>query len=227
MNRILFPAAVLVAVLGLWGCARVPLATQAEGLVERARATVETFKQRREEPMDLFRRLLAEAQGVAVFPGVMKVGLMFGAEAGNGVLLARDETGQWGYPAFYTLAAGSFGLQIGGQVSQVVLVVRNRGAVESIIAHQGKLGVDLEVTAGTFGAGVEGATTTNLGADIVVFSQAVGVFGGASLEGGVLAKRNDLNGAFYGGRPTPRAIVLEGAHVNPKADPLRAALVVR
>lgn len=219
--------AVMIAVLGLWGCAQTPLAIEAETLLERARTTVEAFKQYREKPMAYFRAMLEDAQGVAVFPGVVKAGFIIAAEAGNGVLLARDASGGWGYPAFYTLGAGSFGFQVGGQVSEIVLIFRNRGAVESIIEHQGKLGADLEVTVGTFGAGVEGSTTTNLGADIMVFSKSAGLFGGVSLEGGVLGKRNDYNAAFYGGQPTPREIVLDGRHVNPKADPLRAALVVQ
>ena len=122
------------------------------------------------------------------------------------------------------MGAGSFGLQIGGQASEVILVLRNRKAVEAVIEHQGKLGGDLEVTVGTIGAGVEGATTTNLGADILVFAKSAGVFGGGSVEGAILAKRTDWNEAFYGPGANPRAIVLEGRFANPKADPLRAAL---
>ena len=220
--------AVLVVALALAGCARQPsLATRADALVEKARWTIETFKARQSQSMAIFRQLLGEARGVMVLPGVVKAGLLVGAEGGNGVLVARDASGAWGYPAFYTMGAGSFGLQAGGQVSEVVLVIRNAGAVNAIIEHQGKIGADLEVTAGPVGAGVEGAMTTNLGADIVVFSEAVGLFGGASLEGAVLARRSDYNEAFYGAGATPQSIVLEGRHTNPKADRLRAALVVR
>ena len=223
-----FGVAVVLVALVVAGCSRpVPLSSKAAALVDRARWTVETFKQSRAEHMGHFRAMLETAHGVVVMPGVYKAGFLIGAEGGNGVLVARQPSGEWGYPAFYTMGVGSFGLQAGGQVAEVVLIVRNQSAVKAIIAHQGKLGADLEVTAGTMGAGVERAVTTNLGADIVVFSDAVGVFGGASLEGSVLARRNDYNEAFYGPGATPEAIVLDGRFTNPKADGLRAVLAGR
>jgi SH3 domain-containing YSC84-like protein 1 len=228
MKRTAVLAFVLVAALTLGACTRqAPLSIQAETLIENARWTIETFKARSDKPMHLFAGMLAEAHGVVVLPGVYKAGFLLGAEGGNGVLVARRPSGEWGYPAFYTMGAGSFGLQAGGQVSEVVLIIRNPGAVSALIEHQGKLGADLEVTAGTVGAGMEGAVTTNLGADIVVFSDAVGLFGGASLEGSVLARRNDFNDVFYGPGATPETIVIEGRHANAKADALRNALVVR
>ncbi len=220
--------ALFFLMLFFYGCAApVPLVDRAQGLLDEARWTVETFKQMREPPWDIFDEMLAEAQGVVILPGVVKVGFLLAAEGGNGVLVARDGAGNWGYPAFYTMGGGSIGLQAGGQFSEMILVLRNRGAVESLIEHQGKLGADMEVTVGVIGAGMEGAVTTNLGADIVVFSQAIGLYGGVSVEGSVLARRIDYNEAFYGAGATPRAIVIEGKYSNPKADPLREALVTR
>ena len=228
MKRTAVLAFVVAAVLALGACTRqVPLSTQAEALVDKARWTVESFKPRQDKPFHLFAGMLREAHGVVVLPGVYKAGFLIGAEGGNGVLLARLPSGEWGYPAFYTMGGGSFGLQAGGQVSEVVLILRSPGALRALIEHQGKLGADLAVTAGTVGAGMEGAVTTNLGADVVVFSDAAGLFGGASLEGSVLARRNDFNEAFYGPGATPETIVLEGSHVNAKADSLRDSLVVR
>ena len=226
-NRL--PSLVLVVLtLALSACAgSTPPESKAAGLVDQARWTVESFKANSEKPFDLFRRMLPEAQGIAVFPGTMKAGFLVGAEYGDGILIARDANGQWSYPAFYTLGGGSVGLQIGGQVAEIVLVIRNRGAVESLVRNQGKLGADLEVTVGTVGAGMEGATTTHAGADIVVFSSAAGVFAGGSIEGSVFVKRNDYNAAFYGNGATPQAILFENRFSNPKADALRAALSVR
>ena len=228
MKRTTVLALAVTALLAVGACTRqAPLSTQAEALVDKARWTVESFKPRQDKPLHLFAGMLKEAHGVVILPGVYKAGFLIGAEGGNGVLLARRPSGEWGYPAFYTMGGGSFGLQAGGQVSEVVLILRSPGAVRAVIEHQGKLGADIAVTAGTIGAGMEGAVTTNMGADIVVFADAAGLFGGASLEGSVLARRNDFNEAFYGPGATPETIVLEGAHANPKADALRDALVVR
>ena len=148
-----------------------------------------------------------------------------GAEGGSGVLIARRADGSWGYPAFYTLGAASIGIQFGIQDTETVLVIRNDGALRSIIKNQGKFGADLGVTAGFYGAGMEASTTTNLRLDVLAFTNSkVGVFGGASLEGAVLARRWDMNEAFYAKGATPEKIVLEGLYKNTQADRLRSAL---
>ena len=177
--------------------------------------------------MDDFRALLPRAQGVVVLPGMLKGGFIVAAEGGNGVLLAKDAAGRWSPPAYYFLAAGSIGLQMGGQATDVVLLVFSSDAVKSIIEHQGKLGADLGLVIGTVGAGVEASTTTNIGADVMAFSQGVGVFAGGSLEAAALIKRNDLNEAFYGQVVTPTDIVFGSVAANPAADGLRATLNAR
>ena len=219
--------AALMLVMGLAACAQgVPPQTRAEALVNNARWTVETFKQRDEAPNKHFRQELATARGIVVLPGTVKGGFVIGAEYGDGVLVARQPDGSWGYPAFYSLGAGSIGLQAGGRAADVVLVLRNDGAVRSVVKHQGKLGADLEVTVGTAGAGVGAATTANVGADVIAFSHGTGLFGGGSVDGSVLARRTDLNEAYYGAGATPESIVLENRHANPQADSLRQALVI-
>jgi len=196
-------------------------------IVNAAQTTVEKFKASRDKPMDDFRALLPRAQGVVVLPGVIKGGFIVAAEGGNGVLLAKDASGRWSQPAFYFLAAGSIGLQAGGQATDVVLLVFNQGAVKSIIDHQGKLGADLGLVIGTVGAGVEASTTTNVGADVMAFSQGVGMFAGGSLEAAALIKRNDLNEAFYGQTLTPADIVLGGRAENPATGGLRATMAAQ
>ena len=218
---------VVVALLPVAGCSLVPNMTDYERAVQvlnASQATVEKFKASQAKPMDEFRALLPKAQGVVVLPGMLKGGFIVAAEGGNGVLLAKDASGRWSQPAFYFLAAGSVGLQAGGQATDVVLLVFNQGAVESIIEHQGKLGADLGLVIGTVGAGVEASTTTNIGADVMAFSQGVGMFAGGSLEAAALIKRNDLNEAFYGQIVTPADIVLEGRADNPATGGLRATL---
>ncbi len=227
MARRLVSGLTVVVALGLSGCTQnMPLSTEAEKLVESARWTIETFKQRDEEPNRAFRAALKDAHGVVVFPAAVKGAFIVGAEGGNGVLLVRDEAGEWGYPAFYTLGAGSFGLQVGAAASEIVLVLRSPRAVAAVVNHQGKLGGDIQMTMGQVGAGLSAATTSNVGADIVGFSHGAGIFAGASLEGAVIARRNDLNEAYYGRGATPRSIVFDQRFANFQADPLRRSLAI-
>jgi len=213
--------------LGLSACAKnIPLKSEAEALVDQARWTVEMFKERNDEPDQAFRAALKDASGIVIFPGAVKGAFIVGAEGGNGVLVARDDTGVWGYPAFYTLGAGSFGLQVGAQSSEIVLVLRTQKALQAIINNQGKLGGNIQMTMGQVGAGIGAATTTNVGADIVGFAHGAGVYAGASLEGAVLARRNDLNQAYYGKGATPQTIVFDQRFANPQADPLRLSLAI-
>ncbi len=215
----------LAGVFGLAACQEIR-ETPAEGtvrLLDWSAITVENFS--RLPQLKDFVKFLPEAHAVLILPAVVKAGFFFGAEGGSGVLIARQTGGGWGYPAFYTLAAGSFGFQFGLQDTETILIIRNAGALGSIIQNQGKFGADLGITAGFYGAGLEASTTTNLGADILAFTNAkVGAFAGASLEGAALVRRRDLNEAFYGAGATPEGIIFDGRFKNPKADRLRSVL---
>ncbi|HIJ92936.1 MAG TPA: lipid-binding SYLF domain-containing protein [Rhodospirillales bacterium] len=224
-HKSIFSAVVLIGVFWLTSCAefRQDPVTVARNLVNRATETVERFKDFPE--LKEFARHIPGAKAVVVLPTVIKAGFFVGAEAGNGVLIARAGDGKWGYPVFYTLGAASFGIQAGLQDTEIVLVIRSDKAIRAILDHQGKLGADVGITVGLIGVGMEASTTANLGTDVLAFANSkLGVFGGASLEGAVLARRKDLNEAFYGAGATPNAIVLENKHSNGKADPLRAVL---
>ena len=196
-----------------------------DGLVIDSLKTLNILKNR--EDRRVFLTALQNAAGVAIFPAVYKAGFFVGAEGGNGLVIARDTRGNWGYPAFYTLAGGSWGIQFGGQRAGVVLIMRSRKAVEAVLKHQGKAGADLGIALGSIGTGLEGSTTTNLAADIFAFSDAKGLFGGFSLEGTAIVRRNDLNREYYGADVTPAAILIEHARQNAHADSLRDALIVR
>ena len=226
MRRLSILAVLLLVFLGLAGCVQnVPNDIAAQSLVDQSKAVVALFKARTETPNQLFRAQLDEAQGLLIFPQVVKGAFIFGAEGGDGVMVTRDADGVWGYPAFYTLGGGSLGLQVGGQSSQMILVLRTQRAVEAIVSNQGKFGADLQLTFGTLGAGMEAATTTNLGADVVGFANAAGIFGGVSLEGAGIVRRVDFNQAYYGPDATASGIVIEHRFTNPEADPLRQAIM--
>ena len=219
------PILPLLLVAAMWSA---PLSastdeSEANELVDKARITVQRLGRDSDVGPNL-RRFLAQAKAVLIFPTLIKGAFLVGGEGGSGVLLTRDEKGSWSYPAFYTMASVSFGLQIGGQTAEAMLLIHTDGAVESVLEDQMKLGADASVAAGPIGAGIDGATTSNVGPDILPFSTSQGFFAGASLEGAVIARRQDWNRAFYKAGATPHAIVIERAHANPAADELREAL---
>lgn len=216
---------VIALSVGLASCAEFgdDRLAQARQLVARAADTVEGF--RTDPALVRFSGYMRGARGIVVLPSVVKAGFVGAAEVGNGVLLARGADGTWSDPAFYTLGAASVGLQIGIQYTEMVFILKSDRAVRSVIEHQGKLGADLGLSVGLVGAGMEASTTTNLGVDIVALTNSIiGAYGGASFEGAVLARRMDLNTAYYGAGATPQAIVIERTLRNPGANPLKAAL---
>ena len=195
----------------------------ARDVVQRSTATMENFKARRDLG-DLFPQL-RESVAVVILPRVIKGGFIGAAEGGTGVMLARRPDGSWGYPAFYTLFAGSVGLQIGLQDTEVVMAVKSERALKALIDHQAKLGIDIGVAVFVAGKGLEGSTTAGMGQDIVAFANPIiGLFGGVSLEGGALARRTDLNENYYGPGATPQAILLQHSLQNPDADKLRNSI---
>lgn len=191
-------------------------------LVTRAADTVERMKL--DPNLKVLMTHVGTARAVVVLPHVYKAGFIGAAEGGSGVLLAR-QGGGWSGPAFYTLAAGSVGFQIGIQDVEMVLIVRSEKALNAILNHQAKLGADGGITVGVFGAGVEGATTTNVGADVLVIARSrLGLYGGVSLEGSGLVRRNDLMEAVHGAGVTAQAVVQGGGNRFQPADRLRQML---
>lgn len=203
-----------------------PQSAQAEikgnELVDEARFSLERLT--KDPNMAEFHAKLAQARGVLIIPELIKAGFILGGEGGSGVLLVRGADGTWSAPAFYTLAAGSIGLQAGAQVSEVVFTVMTDSAIEALLNNEMKLGADASVAVGPFGAGIEASTTTNLGADIYAFSRAAGIFGGGSLEGAKIFSRQAWNDEYYGAVAPARAVVIERKFFNPQADKLRTAL---
>ncbi|MCK5166653.1 MAG: lipid-binding SYLF domain-containing protein [Rhodospirillaceae bacterium] len=217
----------LVLIGALASCTTLSSATPEEkaiSIMHKSEQVFVDFWSSNEKPLQQMRSLYPDARGIVILPGVLKGGFIVGAEGGSGVLLARDASGRWGYPAFYTMAAGSIGIQAGGQSSDIVLLVFSDKAVRSLVRHQGKIGADLGLTVGTISTGVEASTTANIGADILAFSSGIGVFAGASVEAAIMIKRNDFNNAYYGETVTPEQIIIDGAVQNPQADKLRGLL---
>ena len=148
---------------------------------------------------------------------------MVGASGGSGVLVVHDEkTGKWNGPAFYTLGAASFGLQIGAEASEVAVLALTERGVTAMLQPSVKLGADASVAAGPVGGGAQ-ASTANISADILTFTRSKGLYGGVSLEGAVVATRDGLNEAFYGKKDLkPADILVRRTVTNPAATPLLA-----
>ncbi|CUQ65808.1 lipid-binding SYLF domain-containing protein [Candidatus Nitrospira inopinata] len=192
------------------------------GLVDRAKTTLDNFAA--DSNMTWFRDHIKDAKGVFIVPRMWKGAFFFGGEGGTGVFLAKDETtGEWSNPAFYTMGTASIGFQFGVQASEIVLLAMTRRGVESMLTNTFKLGADVSVAAGPVGAGVEGATAV-LSADMVTFSRTKGLFGGISLEGAVIAVRDESNRRYYGKDVRPTEILMMRTVSNPQSAGLRATL---
>jgi len=221
LHRLLAP---LFAAVLLTGCATAstPKVDIARELIGDAIETLYQFRTHKD--LRVHAKYLKDAAAVVIMPDVVKAGWLFAAEGGNGVLLKRLPEGGWSDPSFHTLAAASFGLQIGVQDTSVVLIIRTEKALNAVLKHQGKIGADIGATAAYVGAGMEAATTSNLGADILAFATPVlGAYIGGSLEGSVLVVRRDYNQAVYGAGATPDAI-LSGQLKTDMAAALKNAL---
>jgi lipid-binding SYLF domain-containing protein len=191
-------------------------------LVEQAKFTVEKMANYPE--MENFRKLLAIAKGVVVFPEVLEAGFFIGGAGGSGVFLGQDGDGNWTYPAFYSMGQGSIGLQFGAQAKELILVIMTDKGVKAIIDNKVKLGAELSAAVGPVGSTVGTATTTNFKADVYSFANAKGAFIGASVSGAVLSPKKAWNELYYGKEVTPTDVVIEHNVTNAQADGLRAAL---
>ena len=167
---------------------------------------------------------LKRAKGVFIIPQLVKAGFVVGGEYGEGVLLSRKGAGDWSDPAFYSLAAGSIGLQIGVEAKQVLLVVMTEKGLNSLMSDQVKFGADASVAVGTIGGGVGASSSGSLGADFIAFAKSKGLFGGGALDGAVIQTQPKKSEAFYRTAATPKQILIERRFTSDEAAQLRETL---
>jgi len=141
--------------------------------------------------------LLQDAAGIAIIPGVVKVGFIVGGEYGKGLLLLRDKTGSWSNPIFITLSGGSIGWQLGAQSADFVLVFKTDRSVDSVLTDNLTLGVDVAAAAGPLGRRARASTDMQLKAEIYSYSRSRGFFAGLSLDGALIQIDDEANAAFY------------------------------
>jgi SH3 domain-containing YSC84-like protein 1 len=153
--------------------------------------------------------LLRKAEGIVIFPSVLKGGFIFGARYGTGVALHRDKKSrQWSAPCFYRIAGGSWGLQIGGQVVDLILVITSDRGMKGLLENNFKLGADAGVSAGPVGRNAEVGTDLYLKAGMLAYSRSKGLFAGVALDGAVISPIADANEKYYGQELTSYDILM-------------------
>lgn len=177
-------------------------------LVEKATRVAEHMKS--DPAFATAQSMLRNAKAVLIIPGLVKGGFIFGAEGGNGVLLKRTGRNSWSGPAFYAMGSASFGLQIGLQKAEIVMLIMSERALKGIQHDNFKIGAGAGITAVTLSSGAEGATSGR-GGDIVVWTSGTGAYGGLTFNGSAIKPLHDWNRDYYGHRVSVNEILSGGA----------------
>ena len=143
------------------------------------------------------RSVMEKAEGIAVFPSLIKAGIGIGGQRGHGVLSVRNKNGGWSNPAFLTITGGSIGAQFGVQAIDLVLVINNQRGLEQLVKNQFKVGADAGVAAGPVGREASASTDIQLRAQILSYSRSRGLFAGVTLNGSTINQDRDANERFY------------------------------
>jgi lipid-binding SYLF domain-containing protein len=219
LSTIVFTAVTGCLLLGLTIQTAAAEPVEQQGLVDKARLTFQSFMS--DNNMSWLHENLDQAKGVLIVPSVLKGGFIVGGSGGRGVLVVKDaKTGQWTQPGFYTLGSVTFGLQIGGEAAEVIMMVRSQKGIDKLLTTSFKLGGDTSVAAGPVGAGAK----TSITADILSFARTKGAYAGASFEGAVIKTRDEWNQAYYGKAVRPSDIFVRRSVSNPGSAELRTAV---
>ena len=158
--------------------------------------------------------VLEHAKCIAVVPHMVKGGFVFGGKGGKGVATCRTSNG-WSAPAFITISGGNWGLQIGLEAVDLVMIIQNEKGMQKLLESNFHLGADASAAAGPVGRHAEAGTDWKLDAEILTYSRAKGAFAGLTLEGASIRQDNDSRHAIYGPKVTTRALLL--GQVTPPA----------
>jgi SH3 domain-containing YSC84-like protein 1 len=172
---------------------------------------------------DIPQQLWDNAQCVIVIPGLKKAAFVVGGEYGKGLMSCRHE-GSWSAPVFMLMEKGSWGLQLGAQSIDLVLLVNNRSGMEKMLRNKTTLGVEASAAAGPVGRDARAATDAQMKAEILSYSRTQGLFAGINLSGGIIKPDHDDNADLYG-ETAPRDVVMLGSEKAPTVtEPFMAAL---
>ncbi|MFY9910755.1 MAG: lipid-binding SYLF domain-containing protein [Candidatus Sulfotelmatobacter sp.] len=154
-------------------------------------------------------KIMKDAKCIAVVPSMVRIAVGFGGEHGKGVATCRLPSGSWSSPAPVTITGGSWGLQLGGQAVDLVLVVMNKHGMDELLADKFKIGANASAAAGPVGRDAGASTDWKMKSDILTYSRARGVFAGVDLSGSVITQDKDETRVLYG-KFVPFAEVLNG-----------------
>jgi SH3 domain-containing YSC84-like protein 1 len=168
------------------------------------------------------KQLLRRARAVLIVPHLLKGGFFVGGEGGQGVLMVRQSSG-WSQPGFYAVGAASFGLQIGLEQAELIMLIMTEKGLNGVLRNEFKIGAQAGISVATLGSGVEGAIGGPTPPDIVVWSSATGVYGGLTVDGTIIRAEPNQDSAFYGRKLTIRE-ALYGKFESSKTVDLRREL---
>jgi lipid-binding SYLF domain-containing protein len=223
----------VILIIGLVVCSIVPTWAQEEEvkdeitnqtiMIDRAVTTLDTFLA--DKNMAWFRQHIGDSYGIIIMPQLIKGGFIFGGAGGRGVLIARDKlTEEWSQPVFLTSLGVSWGLQIGGKSSQVIILIRTERGLEEFYTSSINLGAEGSIAVGPYGATGGAATAPTIKADYLSFSKSKGAFAGLSFDGANMRIDNKWNKEYYGKEVRPTDIILTREASNPKSTKLIEAV---
>ena len=188
---------------------------EAENLISKASTVVNSFAT--DPDLGWFREKVKDAKAILIIPQSIQGAFFIGGSGGSGALLTHEAgSSEWGYPAFYTVGSLSFGIQFGGEASEIVLLVMSDRGMEKLLTSSFKLGADITLAAGPVGGGTAAAT-----ADVLSYARSKGAFAGVSLAGAIVKTKDKFNEAYYGQPVSPTDILIRKTVSNPHADGLR------
>ena len=186
---------------------------------DRLNAAAEVIRQVESVPdKGIPQGILASAKCVVVIPSFKKAAFVVGAQYGQGVATCRTPNG-WSAPVFVKLEGGSYGLQIGGQATDLILVAMNDDGLQKMLHNKFKLGADAAASAGPVGRNAQAGTDWKLNAEFLTYSRSRGLFAGLDLDGTVLSQNDDETRAVYGANISYNAVLGGGVPVPAEARP--------
>jgi SH3 domain-containing YSC84-like protein 1 len=198
-------------------------ASDKEDDISRAQRAGEVFQEIMNAPDSIPHDVLNKARCIAVIPGDKKFAFIFGANYGRGLAVCRTATG-WSSPLFLAVEGGSFGYQIGGSSTDLILLFMNDHALHSLLSDKFKMGGDASVAAGPVGRDATASTDLKLTAEILSYSRSKGIFAGISLDGTVVQADKSGDTAMYGPDATRHDILSGGVHAPSDARTLAREL---
>lgn len=163
-------------------------------------------------------KVMSDAKCLAIIPSMIKIAVGFGGNHGRGIATCRTASGAWSAPAPLTITGGSWGLQLGGEATDVILVVMNQKGMDHLLASKFKLGADASAAAGPVGRNAGADTDWKLNAEVLSYSRSRGIFAGIDLNGAAITQDKDSTRLLYGGKMVPFGVILNGKVPPPEGS---------